>query len=100
MNQDMTSQEFRKLVDIIETKFYEIVDMTGFWISTTNWQGRKAQKWKKLLGDLEIEYVCRPTLEQQRSVGPHTTEVRVIDPVGNILRLTQDQVKKILVIGL
>lgn len=92
----MTLEERKMLRKIIEDKFYELEESP---LSTADphWMARRIQRWRKLLEDLGIEYQGKLTSIIMEDV---PGEIRIEDPSGNVLKLTQDQARKILVLGL
>lgn len=92
----MTLEERKKLKEILDDKFYELEESP---LSTAdpNWNSRRLQKWRKLLEDLGIEYQGKLMSIIMEDV---PDEIRIEDPAGNVLKLTQDQARKILVLGL
>jgi len=92
----MTLEERKKLKKIVDDKFYELEESP---LSTAdpNWNSRRLQKWRQLLEDLGIEYQGKLMSIIMEDV---PGEIRIEDPSGNILKLTHDQAKKILVLGL
>lgn len=89
----MTDEEIVKLKQIIWDKFMELDGPN----STMNpHYTTRLQDWQKLLEDREIKY-------QGSNMNITTwiaSEIRIGDPAGGTLRLTEEQAKKILVLGL
>lgn len=91
----MILEERKKLKKIVDDKFYSIEGPAS--TMDPHWYSRRLDNWRRLLEDLGIEYQGKLMSIILEDV---PGEIRIEDPAGNVLKLTQDQAKKILVLGL
>lgn len=91
----LTPRELGKLKQIVDEKFYGLACPGS--TMDPHWLSRRLDSWRELLKERHIEYQGR-LMSIIVDDGPD--EVRVEDPAGNVLKLTADQAKKILVLGL